>query len=51
MPSPRPSCGSSDLHADAPTWARMQKNAMATDVGWDASAPAYAALYEEVARA
>jgi len=40
-----------DLHADAPTWARMQKNAMATDVGWDASAPAYAALYEEVAGA
>ena len=40
-----------DLHGDAPTWARMQKNAMATDVGWDASAPAYAALYEEVAGA
>ena len=40
-----------DLYRDAPTWARMQKNAMASEVGWDASAPAYAALYERVAAA
>lgn len=40
-----------DLYHDTPTWARMQKNAMATEVGWDASAPAYAALYDEVASA
>ncbi|MDJ1006899.1 MAG: glycogen synthase GlgA [Paracoccaceae bacterium] len=39
------------LHRDPTTWARMQKNAMATEVGWDASAPAYAALYDEVAGA
>lgn len=40
-----------DLYHDAPAWAQMQKNAMATEVGWDASAPAYAALYDEVAPA
>ncbi|MEM9710025.1 MAG: glycogen synthase GlgA [Pseudomonadota bacterium] len=38
-----------NLYADKKTWAKMQKNAMASPVGWDASAPAYAALYEEVA--
>jgi len=40
-----------DLYHDGATWSRMQRNAMATEVGWDASAPAYAALYDEVARA
>ena len=34
------------LHADRQTWARLQLNAMAHPVGWDASAAAYAALYE-----
>jgi glycogen synthase len=28
----------------------MQKNAMAQDVGWDASARRYAALYESLIR-
>lgn len=35
-----------DLYADRKTWARMIKNAMAQDLGWDASARSYAALYE-----
>lgn len=35
------------LHRDAGTWRRMQRNAMRAPVGWDASAPAYAALYRE----
>lgn len=39
-----------DLYRDAPTWARMQKNAMTSEVGWDMSAGAYAALYEKVAQ-
>lgn len=34
------------LHADAKTWAKMQKNAMAHPVGWETSAKAYAALYQ-----
>lgn len=36
------------LHGDATQWARLQANAMAADVGWDASAAAYAALYDEL---
>jgi starch synthase len=39
------------LHADRTRWARLQKNAMAQDVGWDASAARYAALYESLIRA
>ena len=38
------------LHADAKTWAKVQANAMAADVGWEASAAAYAALYDGLAR-
>jgi starch synthase len=34
-----------DLHADKTNWARTQANAMRHDVGWDASAAAYGALY------
>ena len=34
------------LYADKPKWLRVQRNAMAQDVGWAASAAAYAALYE-----
>ncbi|MEL7027457.1 MAG: glycogen synthase GlgA, partial [Pseudomonadota bacterium] len=37
------------LYKDPKTWAKMQRNAMASEVGWDASAPAYAAIYNEVA--
>jgi starch synthase len=36
------------LFHDRATWARMQANAMAQPVGWDASAAAYAQLYREV---
>jgi starch synthase len=36
------------LHADRATWTRMQENAMAQPVGWEASAAAYARLYREV---
>lgn len=39
-----------DLWADRKAWARMQKNAMAQPVGWQASARAYAALYAQIAR-
>ncbi len=35
-----------ELHGDAATWQRMQRNAMRHPVGWEASAAAYAALYE-----
>jgi starch synthase len=38
------------LHGDAPVWARMQANAMAADVGWGASAAAYADLYTGLRR-
>lgn len=38
------------LYRTPGAWARLQRNAMRQSVGWDASAPAYAALYEEVAR-
>ena len=37
------------LHGDAKTWAKVQANAMAADVGWEASAAAYAALYDGLA--
>ena len=39
------------LYRDKPTWARIQANAMATDVSWNASAARYAALYRELATA
>lgn len=35
-----------ELYADRALWARLQRNAMRHPVGWEASAPAYAALYE-----
>lgn len=38
------------LHADAKLWARVRANAMAADVGWQASAAAYAALYDGLVR-
>lgn len=38
-----------DLYADAPLWARLQKNAMRHPVGWGPSAQAYAAIYRDVA--
>lgn len=38
------------LHAEPAVWTRMQRNAMRHPVGWAASAPAYAALYESLAR-
>ncbi len=34
------------MFGDTKLWARVQANAMRHDVGWDASAAAYAALYE-----
>ncbi len=37
------------LYADQKLWAKCQANAMAQDVGWDASAAKYAALYEGLA--
>ena len=36
------------LYADKALWAKVQKNAMRQDVGWDRSAAAYAALYAEI---
>ncbi|MBK5926074.1 glycogen synthase GlgA [Rhodobaculum claviforme] len=38
-----------DLHARPDIWARLQRNAMRSPVGWDASAPRYAALYDDLA--
>ena len=38
-----------ELHAQGGPWRRMMANAMATQVGWGASAAAYAALYEDLA--
>jgi starch synthase len=38
------------LYADRSTWAQVQKNAMRQAVGWEASAAAYAALYEDARR-
>jgi starch synthase len=40
-----------ELHADREAWTAMQRNAMRHPVGWAASAPAYAALYAELAAA
>lgn len=37
------------LHAEPALFRRLQKNAMKHPVGWDASAPRYAALYERLA--
>lgn len=37
------------LHADQKVWKRLQKNAMAQNVGWDSSAAAYAQLYQDLA--
>ena len=36
------------LYADKALWARVQKNAMKQDVGWQTSAAAYAGLYAEL---
>ncbi|MEL7415085.1 MAG: glycogen synthase GlgA [Pseudomonadota bacterium] len=36
------------LHAEPKVWARMQRNGMASDVSWTASAGAYAALYRSL---
>jgi starch synthase len=38
------------LYKDNATWEMLQKNAMRQEVGWEASAAEYAALYDEVAR-
>lgn len=36
------------LFADRPTWARMQRAAMKSPVGWETSSRTYAALYEDL---
>jgi len=36
------------LYADRKAWAQVQTNAMRQDVGWAASAAAYAAIYESL---
>ena len=38
------------LHAQPAVWAALQANAMRAEIGWDASAAAYARLYEKVRR-
>ncbi len=38
------------LYKSPGVWAMLQKNGMRQDVGWEATAPAYAHLYDEVAR-
>jgi starch synthase len=38
-----------DLFADEKAWGKMQRRAMRHPVGWAASAPRYAALYEAIA--
>lgn len=38
-----------ELFKDKPAWEMLQRNAMRQDVGWEASAAEYAALYDEVA--
>lgn len=38
-----------ELYKNSAVWEQLQKNAMRQDVGWDASAAEYAALYHEVA--
>ncbi len=37
-----------DLHADRKTFTTLQRNAMKQPVGWAASAPQYAALYDRI---
>ncbi len=37
------------LHADRAVWGRLQRAAMKADMGWSASAPAYAAIYRDLA--
>lgn len=37
-----------DLHADTKAWELMCRNAMRQPVGWEASAPHYAQLYESI---
>ena len=37
------------LHADPMAWEQLTRNAMAQPVGWEASAAAYAAMYEDLA--
>jgi starch synthase len=39
-----------DLHANPAQWAQVQGNAMRAEVGWGASAAAYAALYGRIRR-
>lgn len=39
-----------ELYAEPDTWAELQANAMRQEVGWNASAAEYAALYDEVMR-
>jgi starch synthase len=41
----------SALFADKSVWAKLQKNAMRQDVGWEASAAEYAALYKRLSEA
>jgi starch synthase len=36
------------LYRDAPTWAKMQRQAMALDLGWGPAAAQYAALYQRL---
>jgi starch synthase len=36
------------LFADRPTWARMQRAAMKSPVGWETSSRTYAALYADL---
>ncbi len=38
------------LYKSPGVWSALQKNGMRQDVGWEATAPAYARLYDEVAR-
>ncbi len=36
------------LYQDAPTWVKMQRHAMASDLGWGRAAAEYAALYQRL---
>ena len=38
-----------ELYSEKPAWEMLQRNAMRQEVGWEASAAEYAALYDEVA--
>ncbi len=38
-----------NLYSDKEVWQRMQQNAMSQSVGWETSAKAYAALYQDLA--